>query len=128
MATAIFKRGEVRTALYTAGADIAINEVVILGVVDAKKCHVGVARQAIASGDTGIVAVTGVFEFAKVTGAVIKAGESVNWDSSAGAVEDNAHTTGAGDVAQFGTALADAGSGVLVLDVDIAEPGTYDAA
>lgn len=128
MATATYKRGEVRTALYTAGADIAVNEVVILGVVDAKKCHVGVARQAIASGDTGIVAVSGVFEFAKVTGAVIKAGEAVNWDSSAGAVEDNAHTTGAGDVAQFGTALADAGSGVLVLDVDIAEPGTYDAA
>lgn len=128
MATATFKRGEIRTALYTAGADIAVNEVVVLGVVDAKKCRVGVARQAIASGDTGVVAVSGVFEFAKVTGAVIKAGEAVNWDSSAGAVEDNAHTTGAGDVAQFGAAMADAGSGVLVLEVDIAEPGTYDAA
>lgn len=132
MATATYKRGEIRTALYTAGADIAVDQVVILGVVDAKKCHVGVAREAIASGDTGIVAVSGVFEFPKVSAAVIKAGESVNWDSSAdsssGEVDDNAHTTAAGDVAQFGTALEDAGSGVLVIDVDISEPGTYDAA
>jgi predicted RecA/RadA family phage recombinase len=128
MATAIYKRGEVRTAKYTAGADIAVNEIVILGVVDAKKSRVGVARSAIASGATGIVAVSGVFEFPKVTGAVIKAGESVNWDSNPGGVEDNAHATGAGDVAQFGCAMQDAGSGVLVLDVDITEPGTYDAA
>lgn len=50
------------------------------------------------------------------------------WDTSAGGVDDNAATTGAGDVAQFGTAMADAGNGVTVLDVDIAESGTYDAA
>jgi predicted RecA/RadA family phage recombinase len=128
MATATYKRGEIRTALYTAGADIAVDEVVILGVVDAKKCKVGVARQAIANGETGIVAVSGVFEFPKVSAAVIKAGEAVNWDASAGAIDDNAHTTGAGDVAQFGSAMADAGNGVTVLEVDIAEPGTYDAA
>lgn len=128
MATATYKRGEIRTALYTAGADIAVDQVVILGVIDAKKCHVGVARQAIANGDTGIVAVSGVFEFAKVSAAVIKAGESVTWDSSAGEVDDNAATTGAGDVVQFGTALADAGNGVTTLEVDISEPGTYDAA
>lgn len=131
MATATYKRGEIRTALYTAGADIAVDQVVILGVVDAKKCRVGVARQAIASGDTGIVAVSGVFEFPKVSAAVIKAGESVNWDSSSnttGEVDDNAHTTAAGDVAQFGCAMADAGNGVTTIEVDITEPGTYDAA
>jgi predicted RecA/RadA family phage recombinase len=128
MATATFKRGEIRTAKYTAGADIAVDQIVILGVVDAKKCRVGVAREAIANGATGIVAVSGVFEFPKVSGAVIKAGEAVNWDTSEGGVDDNAHTTAAGDVAQFGCAMVDAGSGVTVLDVDIAEPGTYDAA
>jgi predicted RecA/RadA family phage recombinase len=128
MAKATYKRGEIRTAVYTAGADIAVDDIVVLGVIDAKKCKVGVARQAIANGATGIVAVSGVFEFPKVTGAVIKAGESVTWDSDPGAVEDNAHVTGAGDVAQFGTAMIDAGSGVLVIDVDITEPGTYDAA
>lgn len=128
MAKATYKRGEIRTALYTAGADIAVDDIVVLGVVDGKKCKVGVARQAIANGDAGVVAVSGVFEFPKVSGAVIKAGESVNWDSNPGGVEDNAHTTGAGDVAQFGTAMADAGNGAVVIDVDITEPGTYDAA
>jgi predicted RecA/RadA family phage recombinase len=127
MAKATYKRGEIRTAKYTAGADIAVDDIVVLGIIDAKKSRVGVARQAIASGATGIVAVSGVFEFPKVTGAVIKAGESVNWDSDPGGVEDNAHATGAGDVAEFGCAMQDAGAGVLVLDVDISEPGTYDA-
>ena len=128
MATATYTRGEIRTALYTAGADIAVDEIVVMGGVDGKKVRVGVARQAIANGDTGIVAVTGVFEFPKVSAGVIKAGQAVNWDSSLGAVDDNAHTTAAGDVGQFGCALADAGSGVTVLDVDITDPGTYDAA
>lgn len=128
MATATYKRGDIRTAEYTAGADIVVDQIVVLGVVDTAKCHVGVARSAISSGDTGIVAISGVFEFPKVSGAVIKAGESVTWDSSAGEVDDNAAVTGAGDVAQFGTALADAGNGVTVIDIDIAEPGAYDAA
>ena len=128
MALATYKRGEVRTIKYTAGADIAVDQIVVCGVIVAKKCRVGVAREAIAHGATGIVAVSGVWEFPKVSGGVIKAGESVNWDASEGAVDDNAHTTGAGDVAQFGAAMQDAGSGVTVLDVDIAEPGTYDAA
>ena len=128
MATATYKRGEIRTALYTAGADIAVDEIVVLGVIDAKKCKVGVAREAIANGETGVVAVSGVFEFPKVSAAVIKAGESVNWDSSAGAVDDNAHTTAAGDVAQFGAAMADGAATTTVIDIDISEPGTYDAA
>jgi predicted RecA/RadA family phage recombinase len=132
MATATYKRGEVRTIMYTAGADIAVDEVVICGVINAKKCRVGVAREAISNGSTGIVAVSGVFEFPKVSTAVIKAGESVCWDASAasgaGAVEDNAHSTGAGDVGEFGAAMADAGNGTTTVDVDIAEPGTYDAA
>jgi predicted RecA/RadA family phage recombinase len=128
MATATYKRGEVRTILYTAGADIAVDQIVICGVIDAKKCRVGVAREAIASGSTGIVAISGVWEMPKVSGAVIKAGESVLWDASGSGVNDNAEASAAGDVAQVGCAMADAGNGVTVLDVDIAEPGTYDAA
>lgn len=65
MAKATFKRGEVRTVLYTAGADIAVDDIVILGLIDAKKCRVGVARGNIANGATGIVGVSGVFEFPK---------------------------------------------------------------
>lgn len=128
MATATYKRGEIRTIKYLAGADVAVDEIVVCGVIDAKPCHVGVAREAIANGETGIVAVSGVFEVPKVSGAVIKAGESVCWDASAGAVDDNAATTGAGDVANFGIAMADAGNGVTVIDIDISQFGTYDAA
>ena len=70
----------------------------------------------------------GVFEFAKVSTAVILAGQAVNWDSSVPGVEDNAHTTGAGDVGEFGRAMEDAGNGTTTILVDISEPGTYDAA
>ena len=127
MAKATYKRGEIRTAKYTAGADIAVDDIVVLGIINGKKCKVGVARQAIANGATGIVAVSGVFEFPKVTGAVIKAGESVTWDADPGAVEDNVHTQAVGDVEEFGTAMHDAGDGVLLIDVDISEPGKYKA-
>ena len=127
MAKATYKRGEIRTAKYTAGADIAVDDIVVLGVINGKKCKVGVARQNIANGATGIVAVSGVFEFPKVTGAVIKAGESVTWDADPGAVEDNVHTQAVGDVEEFGTAMHDAGDGVLLIDVDISEPGKYKA-
>lgn len=130
MATATYKRGEIRTLKYTngTGSEIAVDTIIICGIIDAKKCRVGITREAIANGDTGMVAISGVWEFPKVSGAVIKAGESVTWDSSAGEVDDNAATTGAGDVAAFGCALTDAGNGVTSIDVDIAEPGLYDAA
>lgn len=132
MALATYKRGEIRTIKYTAGADIAVDQIVFCGVIDANKCRVGVAREAIASGATGIVAVSGVWEFPKVSGAVIKAGESVDWDADGattdGAVEDNAHGAGAGNVIDFGCAMHDAGNGTTVIDIDISEPGTYDVA
>lgn len=123
-----YKYGEMLTVQHTAGSAISADDVIVLGGVDAKKCTVGVAMEDIASGAVGSVAVTGVFEFAKVTGAVILSGQAVNWDSSETAVEDNAHTTAAGDVGEFGKAMQEAGSGVLLIEVEIGEPGTYDAA
>ena len=126
-----YVKGDLDTVEYTpSGADVSAGDVVVLGGVDAKKCSVGVAMKDIADGVTaeGAVAVKGVFAFAKVSGAVILAGQSVNWDSSASAVDDNAHTTGAGDVGQFGKAMEDAGNGITTIMVDISEPGTYDAA
>jgi predicted RecA/RadA family phage recombinase len=128
MATATYKNGDKRPVIYTAGADIAVNEIVVLGVVDGKECGVGVALEAIANGSTGFVATGGLWEFPKVSAGVIKACESVNWDSSAGAIDDNAHTTAAGDVAQFGSAYADYGNGTTVALIYIDEKGTYDAA
>jgi predicted RecA/RadA family phage recombinase len=128
MATAKFRRGDVRTVTYLAEADVAVHEIVVLGVVDEKPARVGVAMGVIANGATGPVAVTGVWEFPKVSGAVIKAGESVFWDASEAAVDDNAmDPDDTGDVRQFGCAMANAGDGVTVIDLDIKEPGTYEA-
>ncbi len=131
MADAYYKYGELRTVEYTAsGADIDEDQIVVLGGVDAKKCSVGVAMKGVADGSTveGAIAVSGVFQFPKVSAAVITAGQSVNWDSSAGAVDDNAHTTAAGDVGEFGKAMADGANGETTILVEISEPGTYDAA
>ena len=129
MATATYKRGEIRTAIYTngTGAEIPVDTIIVGGVVGGDKSHVCVARETIAIAGTGIVAVSGVFEFPKTSTAVIKMGEAVNRDASAGSLDDSAATAATGDVAMFGCALADAGNGVTVLDVDIAESGIYTA-
>lgn len=128
MATAKFRRGEIRTAQYLAGADVAVHEIVVLGVVDEKRARIGIAQNAIANGATGTVAVSGVWELPKVSGAVIKAGESVFWDASEAKVDDNAMSPDdTGDVREFGCAMVDAGDGVTVLDIDIEEPGVYEA-
>lgn len=126
-----YKKGDLDTVEYTAsGAAVAVDDVVVLGTVNAKKSTVGVAMKAVADGETvdGAIAVKGVFEFPKVSAAVIKAGESVNWDASQAAVEDNAAATAAGDVGEFGKAMEDAGNGETTVLVEIGYPGVYDAA
>ena len=132
MATATYVRGEVRTARYTAAADIAVDQMVIMGLVHNKKSRIGVARAAIPTGTTGIVAVSGVFRMPKVSAAVIKAGEAVSYDADGattdGAIAANALSVAIGDVGEFGCALSDAGDGVTTIEVDIAEPGTYKGA
>ena len=129
MAKATFKRGEIRTAMYTTGAQetVAVDDIVMLGVVDGKQGKVGVARGNIAAASTGIVAVSGVFELPKIADAVIKAGESVTWDDENDGVEDNAHVPGEAEicVVQFGAAMHDAGEATTVIDVDIQKPGVY---
>lgn len=128
MATNQVSGGDPQNVLHTAAAAISSGDVVVLASTDAKKCRVGVALVDIASGATGAVAVTGVWRFAKVSAAVIAQGESVNWDSSEEEVDDNAHTSAAGDVVEFGMAVEAAGDAVTSIDIDISEPGTYDAA
>jgi predicted RecA/RadA family phage recombinase len=131
MAANLYKAGgEIRTVTYTnTGSAISSGDVVVLGGTDAKKCRVGVALEDIAaSSGTGQVAISGCWTFPKTAIAVIKQGESVAWDSNPGAIDDNAFSTGAGDVAQFGMADADAGNGTTTINVWIDEPGTYDAA
>lgn len=128
MTTATYKRGEIRTAVYTngSGSAIPVDSIIVGGVVHNKTSRIMIARETIPDGATGIVAVSGVFRFPKVSTAVIKAGEAMNWDASEEGIEDNAATSAVGDVAQFGCAMADAGNGATSIDVDISHPGTYD--
>jgi predicted RecA/RadA family phage recombinase len=115
MATATYLKGEKTSARYLAGGAIVVDQVLVVGTN--ALVSVGIAGEAMASGDTGIVYLTGVYDFPKVSGAVIKCGESVDWDLSAGEVDDNQATSAAGDVANFGIALEDAGNGVTTIKV-----------
>lgn len=106
------------TVEYLTTAAVAIDEILVAGTNGA--ISVGVARQvASASGETITVDIGGCYTFPKVSGAVIKAGESVDWDTSAGAVEDNQSTLATGDVGDFAIALADAGNGVTTVKVQL---------
>lgn len=109
---------------HTAGADISAGDVVKMGNI------LGVALTDIANGETGSVQIDGVFELAKVSGAVIAQGESLTWDvsanSGAGAFDDNAATPATGDVTGAAAVAFEAkGSGTTTLLVKLTGvPGT----
>ena len=111
--------GEGKTVRHTAASTISSGDVVVMGAATTGGCCVGIALADIASGEIGEVAIEGVFSFTKVSGAVITQGDSVTWDTSASAVEDNAHTAATGDVENFGVAVEAAGSGVTTINVKL---------
>jgi predicted RecA/RadA family phage recombinase len=74
------------------GTSYASGDVVVVGQ------QIGVALVDIADGETGTVRLDGVFDLPKADAAVIAAGESVIWDSSAGEFDDNQATPASGDV------------------------------
>lgn len=111
MATNYIQAGEVID--YTAGADISSGDVVAVGNL------VGVAITDIANGETGPVGIDGVWELPKVSAAVIGAGETVNWDASAGEFDDNAATPATGDLTGGCVAVAAAGNGDTTVKVKI---------
>lgn len=98
---------------YTAGADISSGDVVAAGNL------VGVALNDIANGAVGPVQIEGVFSLPKVSAAVIGAGETVNWDVSAGAFDDNAATPATGDLSGGCVAVEAAGNGDTTVKVKI---------
>lgn len=77
---------------YTAGANIVSGAVVPL------QHAIGIAVTDIADGDAGAVAIEGVVEVPKVSGAVFAVGEKLLWDASAGAFDDSAATPATGDI------------------------------
>lgn len=98
---------------FAAGADIASGDVVVVGQ------QIGVALVDIANGSTGSVAMEGVFELPKATAAVIAAGESVIYDSSASAFDDNQATPASGDVSGCCVAVEAAGNGDTTVKVKL---------
>jgi len=118
MATNLVQDGAV--IQYTAGSNISSGAVVKIGNI------LGVALTDIANGATGSVAIEGVFDVPKVSGAVIAQGESLTWDVSAGAFDDNAATPATGDVTgAAAVAFEAAGNGVTTIAVKFTGvPGT----
>jgi predicted RecA/RadA family phage recombinase len=102
---------------HTAAAAYSSGDPVVLGA--AGNVSVGIALTDIANGAVGAVAIRGTFNMTKVSGAVIAQGETVNWDASASAVDDNAATAATGDVEDFGIAMEAAGAGVTTIAVQL---------
>lgn len=109
MAKNYVKEGE--TLTITAGANLVSGQVVRVGNI------LAVALTDIANGAQGEVGF-GVFTVPKVSGAVIANGESLLWDASAAAFDDNLATPATGDVGgPPAVAHEAAGNGVTSLKV-----------
>ena len=103
MATATYLKGEKTTIEYTCTGAVAVDTIKVFG--DSGTVSVGVAQVAGVTGDVITFDISGTYIFPAVTGAVIAQGESVDWDASAGKVDDNALSATTGDVSDFGIAL-----------------------
>lgn len=102
---------------YTAGGAVSQYEIIELGN---NSGLIGVALEAAAaSGDIIGVAIGGVFTFPKVSGAVIAQCEAVDWDTSAGEVDDDQATSATGDYPNFGTAVEAKGNGTTTVRVKL---------
>ena len=111
MATNFVQKGE--TIQFTAGATSSSGDVVVIGN------QIGICVNNVASGALGVANMTGVYTVPKVSAAVIAAGESVIYDVSAGAFDDNLATPATGDISGACTAWVSAGNGVTSLAVKI---------
>lgn len=109
-----------RVIPFVATANIVSGQVVRVGNI------LGVATSDVANGAAGLAQIEGVFTVPKVAGAVIAAGESLTWDASAAAFDDNAAVPAAGDVTGApAVAFEAAGNGVASLAVRFTGvPGT----
>lgn len=117
MATATYVKGTKTTINYTCTGAVAVDEIRVFG--DSDNVSVGVSQVAGVTGDIITYDISGVYTFPAVTGAVIAQGESVNWDSSAGKVEDNAHTATTGDVSNFAVALDAKAAAATATTIDV---------
>ena len=124
MATNYSQPGEV--IQHTAAADITSGSVVVIGTL------LGVALSDIANGETGSVALKGVFTLPAASAAVISKGETLTWDvsanSGAGNFDDDQATPATGDLTgACAVAWADSGNGETTVQVLLTGvPGTVN--
>ena len=112
MATNYVQAGDIINWVNGSGSAISSGDVVAMGQV------LGVALVDIANGASGAVGFKGVYTVAKVSAAVIAQGESLSWDKSAAAFDDNAATAATGDITGAPAMAAEAaGNGVTSFDV-----------
>lgn len=120
MANNFKQPGDIITWTNGTGSAVVSGQVVRIGNI------LGVALVDIASTASGSVALDGVFTVPKVSAAVIAQGESLTWDASAAAFDDNAASPATGDVTgPPAVAFQAAGNGVTTLAVKFTGvPGT----
>ena len=85
-----------RTWTNGTGADISSGDIVVMGALG--NATLGLASVDIANGASGSVLTNLTVTAPKVSAAVFKQGESLIWDSSVDAFDDNAATPASGDV------------------------------
>lgn len=112
MTTKFVQPGEVVDWTNGTGSTKAAGSVIAMGQ------RLGVALVDIANGATGSVQVRGVFTVPKVSAAVIADGESLVWDASAGAFDDNLAAPASGDISgPPAVAVGATGNGVTSMNV-----------
>lgn len=117
MATNYQQPGEVIDWTNATGTAVDSGAVVRVGNI------LGVALVDIANGASGSVQIQGVFRVPKVSAAVIAQGESLTWDASARAFDDNAATPATGDVTGA-PAVAFEAAGATVTEIAVRFTGT----
>ncbi|MBK8974109.1 MAG: DUF2190 family protein [Hahellaceae bacterium] len=116
MATNYIQGGAVMDYVNNTGSDIASGDVVVI------KNLIGVSLTDIPNttpNSVGAVAIDGVYEVPKVSGAVFVQGEKLIYDVSAGAFDDSAATPAAGDVSGCCVAMAAGANGETTCKVKL---------
>ena len=93
---------------YTPGADVGAGDVVVQGDL------VGVAKLDIQTGKPGALALSGLFDFPKASGAAIAAGARCYWDAAEGVAKGDAETGANKLVGKAVKAAADADATVRI--------------
>jgi predicted RecA/RadA family phage recombinase len=123
MATNFVQDGRMLDFTNNTSALITFGQVIAVGAV------LGVAMDDIAVGESGVIAIDGVFSVPKVSGAMIGQGETLTWVVFSKAFDDSAATAATGDITGATAFAAEAaGDGVISLAVKFTGvPGTVKA-